>query len=914
MKRQAIFFKCIFLIIILISISISCKKSPSEKNESADEITKSVNLSETAKEDRSSTKADEEAPENENTPAIVYNSDYEIRHNPPMNIYFETEQPFPSAHKKYLNESMAFKAVPDQYVKAKRTAVVGSDVCYFYPKISLKTDADLNKLKKGTLIPFGTILAIDEKPIENEDKTEHGTSLFHFEENQNWFYTATWLGKEGMVFGSDLEGLDADPEQNKITALLYKTNGVFDSFYPITGYKYLSEEQQETLIKDKLIFQKVSKNEYYLGTETPDDMISLYQNYGVNLRNKISPNNEKTPIFITTDLISHSKHLIFDKAMQDIEEQIFIVRLKDLTDIFLKELEKVNTENFITAPEETKTKAVFYFQTAKALLETAPIKKENEYSSKSKGYYVYEETDKNKIIEKYPEAVQEEVELILNAAGSSSSPVFTFENGKEIIQDYSRYIVRGHYTKNGILSTYFRTMLWFSSIDFPMTNRKNMSGKNFEAVSEMQAIGLLIAEITKSNQTIFTIWSDIYNPISDIVGLSDDLSFYDLIPFLRNYNIGDFNTWVSNEDNLMEFRNKAEQNLKKPFMNSSAMSWKLFGQRFVFDSYIQEEATFPNVEDRFIPSGLDVMKVLGSKAADKILASSEYEKYPGLKENLTRLQNGLMAEPGKKFGQTYYSTVLNEIALQVRFEKGAGFYFTESEAWNKKALLSAHGTWAELRHDTLLYAVMGGVAECGGDGIERPTFRTKPIPEPIHYIEPNLPFWRNAALSIKYFASIVKQYKLIRPTSIERIESFAAICDKAASITEKEIQNKNISLQDIRWIPTIANELAKLVLEFTHGYVDDKDELKMALIADVFKIGSTSLQVGTGIPYRIYVPLNDAQGGKRIAVGYCFSYYEFLQPSNDLYTDKTWKGLVYNYGELEDKKPEWSKNIMMPAE
>ncbi|WP_420832876.1 DUF3160 domain-containing protein [Treponema putidum] len=39
-----------------------------------------------------------------------------------------------------------------------------------------------------------------------------------------------------------------------------------------------------------------------------------------------------------------------------------------------------------------------------------------------------------------------------------------------------------------------------------------------------------------------------------------------------------------------------------------------------------------------MPSGLDVMKVLGSKAADKILASSEYEKYPGLKENFYNLQ------------------------------------------------------------------------------------------------------------------------------------------------------------------------------------------------------------------------------------------------------------------------------------
>ena len=45
--------------------------------------------------------------------------------------------------------------------------------------------------------------------------------------------------------------------------------------------------------------------------------------------------------------------------------------------------------------------------------------------------------------------------------------------------------------------------------------------------------------------------------------------------------------------------------------------------------------------------------------------------------------------------------------------------FMRNEAWTDKSLNTSLGSWAELRHDTILYAKQSGI-ECGGDGDEPP--------------------------------------------------------------------------------------------------------------------------------------------------------------------------------------------------
>jgi hypothetical protein len=68
--------------------------------------------------------------------------------------------------------------------------------------------------------------------------------------------------------------------------------------------------------------------------------------------------------------------------------------------------------------------------------------------------------------------------------------------------------------------------------------------------------------------------------------------------------------------------------------------------------------------------------------------------------------------------------------------------------------------------------------------------------------------------------------------------------------------------------------------------------------------------VAVGIPYRLNLLLSDGQGGKRIAAGYTYSYYEFTHPMDDRMTDEQWKKIVYDPGaKLSEYEPFWAKDL-----
>jgi hypothetical protein len=266
---------------------------------------------------------------------------------------------------------------------------------------------------------------------------------------------------------------------------------------------------------------------------------------------------------------------------------------------------------------------------------------------------------------------------------------------------------------------------------------------------------------------------------------------------------------------------------------------------------------------------------------------------------------------------TYYSRVLFLIKAQALFEPGAGFYFTETPAWGIKAMLSSHGTWAALRHDTILY-VKQVYAERAGDGDYAPTYRTEPIPAPVHYIEPNMMFFEGALASMTLLREIGRDYDLMNDDWSRITGNWISLLERSYRIVKLEYQDKPVNDLDVSWIKTIPREMRFLVLPPEAGYdsySEGEDEFKGAIIADVFTNAEfdVALEVGNGIPYRIYVPLNDGQGGKRIAVGYTFSYYEFLVPLNQRMTDDEWREMVYSSSpDVDEYLPFWAEGITLP--
>jgi len=812
------------------------------------------------------------------------------------------------AHKKYLNDPLMFHELPDGGIPVGATAVVGSDICRFYPIESISTETDLAKLTGGELIPFSTIIPLGEK-LENKDRSE---KWFSFQDNFNYFYKTVWNGKNGIVFGADLYGIYATNNENRINSLLYKYCGKLENFYPITGLQQLNNAIQKDLENFGIAFQTVRPNEYYLSSEYPDDMISLYK--GLNDYRSI------TPIFVTTDLAAHANHLIFSRMLQHIEEEYFFPALVKLTDDYIKAIEDKKSQISANVYEMS----LLYFQTAKALLALAP----NKYrGSDYFGTIEYRDIDEKTVHSEYPAQVISEITKMNAAQGMSASSVFPFME-----EDYSQYKVRGHYTKNGVLSAYFRALIWFGRINFVLGGEE--SARKF--ARELAPTALFITDLTENSPHLKNLWRSLFDPITELIGISDDIGFDELVPLWNKIKGAGFSQWYSDTSKLEKFISEEYKELRSPSIAGSslatgvydggsnmedrkpAVGWRLFGQRYTMDSEIHYHVSPPryfNTESpRHMVRGLDILKVFGSVTADALLRQSDYPKHRGLEERLNSLQKNLESLSIDYWFSTYYTNNLYQIKTLSQFETGAGFYFTEKPGWNLKAMNSAHGTWAELRHDTILY-VKQNYAEMGGGG-EEPTFRTKPLPEPVHYLEPNVPFWNACVIAFGKLREIIYKYNYMDEKTDQLFTGMREMYKKALEISLRQAEDKEITQSDLRWIKSMANELASRVMTHINGnVVEDIDSLRMALVADVYTNAEIMqvLETTVGIPYRLYIPLNDAQGGKRIAVGYGFSYYEFHQPMSGRLNNEEWKKIVYSDNpDMSRYLPFWMKGRIQP--
>ena len=814
-----------------------------------------------------------------------------------------------NAHKKYLNDPIAFENVPDGGIRTGNTAVVGSDECLFYPVASISLMGDLSKLPKGESIPFATIIPLGDKLVCRDSEYD---DLFKFQDNYNYFYKTTLNRRQGIVYGADLYGIYDSNEQNRMNALLYKDSGYFNKFHPVTGYDAIRNDIQQELKTNGLAFQEVKQSEYQLYLERPDDMISLYMG---TARSKV------TPVFVTTDLAAHANHLVFDRLLQYTEEEYFFPQLVTVVNEYIKAIEQKKGQ----IPADVYNTGILYLQTAQALLALAPNKVEEEVDYSTT--IVYKDVNATQVLRNYPQQVVKEIDQMNNAVGMSDSAVFP-----GMREDYSQYKVRGHYTKNGILGAYFRTLMWFGRINF---NLGGEDGEAKEAAKKIAPIALLITDITDNSPQIKKLWQSLFDPITELIGASDDISFYELAPLWNKIKGAGFVQWYNDPAKLESFVTKDYKQLRAPVISSFSLfegphdggdapedrrpptGWRLFGQRYTMDSEIHHFVSSPRVYGRMMVSGLDIMKVFGSKTADRLLKESEYSRHPNLENVLNSLQQSLMKVKDDFWFSTYYSNILYQIKTQALFENGVGFYFTEKPGWNLKAMNAAHGTWAELRHDTILY-VKQSYAELGGGDWEV-TYRTKPLPEPVHYIEPNVPFWVTSAIGIQKLYLTLEKYNFLDGKAAQVLAGMHGIFVKAAEISELEADDREVPATDLAWIRNVPNQLAGHVISLfanSGGYLNDTDQLRMALVADVFTNGESGfvLETAVGIPYRLYIPLNDKQGGKRIAIGYGLSYYEFNWRISDRLNNDQWKAVVY--AEKPDMKaylPFWMQGKVKSA-
>ncbi len=830
------------------------------------------------------------------------------------------------AHASYLADPSTMVPVPVKIPASGTPAVVGSRVAKLWPASFAGATADLVEAAGGAPLPIGAVLSLGER-IECPDRAYDG--LYKLGDHWNWFYPASYAGKTGIVFGADLVGLrDRDPrgERLAVAAWRYQTEGRYGSFHALRGLDPLSSGVAARLERDRVAFSPVE-----WGEALSDEMLGLYQ---------AEAKDAQRPVFVTTDLAAHVIHLAFDKYLQRVEEDYFAPRLAALIDAFLVKLDALEAADDGSVPEYGRTLAIArqYFLVPRALLEATPA-----FTVDDRGRREYAEADLEAVYGTYPEAVRETLALIEAHEGWGKDPLILYD------EDFSQYKPRGHYTRNAALGQYFKAMMWFGRIHAYMALRGGQSyvWANGDPEAPKTATGLslrltpmavLLNRLALEDPSLVAAWRELFDPITYLIGVSDDLSLDDVMPFVRKNPVAAFPAWTADEDAVKDFVRKAAAELRPPRVAGNSvvfvpsgegdtppLGWRLFGQRFTWDSAVHMATSFPRLppNDEMIPrywvSGLDLMKAFGSKTADALLSRWEngYATFPGLEGVLDGFESEFSGRDEAFWAETYYNRALFLIKAQAQFEPGAGFYFTETPAWGAKALLSAHGTWAELRHDTILYVKQVYGAEMSGGGDWEPTWRVEPIPEPIHYVEPNLPFWTGVRILVRDLAENAARMGLLPESYANAFETLEAVLAEAVDIVRLEVEDKPISEVQNEAIRRMARRLVPASnpenpwSEELYSGGEPQDE-RMGIIADVYTAVEPAqvLEVGIAAPYRIEVLLNDGQGGKRVAAGYVFSYYEFRHPMDDRLTDEQWKEIAYRRGaDLAKYRPFWSEGI-----
>ncbi len=597
------------------------------------------------------------------------------------------------------------------------------------------------------------------------------------------------------------------------------------------------------------------------------------------------------PVFITTDSVFHVYHLIFDKMLRDLEKNQFITILNELTATMLTASAQQHSELAGTTLEEAAARNVAFFAVAADLL-GLPYDVPSEIQT----------------------LVDQELVLIEGAAATEASPIWTVggESMEDLlIEDYSQYIPRGHYTRSEALERYFRAMMWYGRL----TYRLKIPIETQRALLMVQAMKTATSQ---TGSTALELWQNIYDPTVFIVGKADDLSIHEYGAlseqiFGANPALIDF----GDEAKMDQFY-EAAKTLPPPQINSmwvfiwqdrdeATQGFRFMGQRFTLDQYVFGQLIFRMVgtldDPRGLPKGLDLLAAMGSDEAYQLLDEMGETHYENFDTQMTKVKAEIASYGLDSWTQNLYWAWL--YAMQPLFEVKGQQYpaFMQTQAWLRKDMSTALSTWAELKHDTILYSKQV-MAEMGGGAEDEP---------PQGYVEPNPEAFARLLALAQMTRSGLLNRGLLDETTQGNLDNLIDELEFLLDVSEKELNGVELTAEEYWRIQYYGGWLEALTIAAAdpadeaqgRSYLDDQ---KSAVIADVASGYGMALEEGVGYPTNILVISPVAP--YPVTVGAVYTYYEFSLPVNERMTDEAWREMLESGN--APAMPDWTDAYIVP--
>jgi hypothetical protein len=226
-----------------------------------------------------------------------------------------------------------------------------------------------------------------------------------------------------------------------------------------------------------------------------------------------------------------------------------------------------------------------------------------------------------------------------------------------------------------------------------------------------------------------------------------------------------------------------------------------------------------------------------------------------------------------------------------------------NQAWVDKQLNTALGSWAELRHDTILYAKQSYTVVTSAPPLDE---KLKGYVEPSPYV-----YGRLASLCQMMIDGLSKR-DLLTETIHEKLQYLHRYLLDIRRISIKELTSQPLNSTEINLIDSSAGILSSIVrMPRNESFVSDTDE-SMAVIADVHTDPNSGmvLEEAVGRPMFIYVAV-PVDGRVVLTRGGTFSYYEFEQPMNNRLTDEAWQQMLEN--DQEPDMPSWTSSFVISS-
>lgn len=584
----------------------------------------------------------------------------------------------------------------------------------------------------------------------------------------------------------------------------------------------------------------------------PTDEEQLFYIYESNLYNKV-------PNFISTDSVLQLYHLYFDYALRDTENEYFFYDTIKMNMYMIVDLMDQYDSVTDADVKEAYKRAIAYFCTANYCLGI-----------------------------ELPEGIDSEIAALAGAEYAniqSYSGTLSAITGEYI--DFSIFKPRGHYTRTPELEKYFLAFSLYGNMPLKFHNDTGI-----DKVKTLTA--MIISDTLVQNVAAKEVWDNIYSVTEFMVGESDDISPVELSGI-----INDLYGYLPVGDDLLtkydSFTVKID-GLRTPAIAKANAKPEL---RFMGTRYLPDSDMFTNLTVdiiRPVPTGAEVFAVYGSEQAEKVVNEiyRPQDMWSDYTTNYNLLTQRFRSQSVFERTSNVYNGWLYALSALVT-SKGEGYpMFMQNEAWKNKSLTTALASWAELRHDTILYGKQSG-AECGGDEEEPP--------ELMAYVEPDPEFFARLYYLVETTYDGLSKRGILSDNIRYKTESLLDEITFLKGIAEKELRGEDLSAEErssLLYYGGTLEWLSSTMADSSDWYqIENETDRRMGVIADVHSAAPLYLEEAVGNACEIYVAV--PQNGKiYLTRGAVFDYYEFC--SETRLTDEEWQQKIINK-ETPDRVP-----------